>query len=72
MTEEFKAIREANRETLLAQEQVDALKNLVQRAAEAIIWMSGSPDFAPEGRAGETFARDTRPLIDELCAALKR
>lgn len=39
---------------------------LLERAEAAIIWMSGSRDFGPHGEAGVAFARDVRPLIDEL------
>jgi hypothetical protein len=63
-------LSEANA-TLIA--QAPALYEALDKALEALIWCSGSDDFAPEGKAAvgwETFARPiVNQAIDVLAAA---
>ena len=36
-----------------------------ERAIEALIWASGSDDFAPNGKAREGWLKIAQPIIDE-------
>lgn len=40
-----------------------ALRAQVNALRDAVVWMSGSPDFGPDGQAGEAFRRDVLPLL---------
>lgn len=48
-----------------AQRERDELR---ERMAEALIWCSGSEDFAPEGKARAGWLKLCKPLLDELLA----
>lgn len=45
---------------------------LIERAADAIVWCSGSDDFAPEGKAREGWKRVVRPVLADLLASAER
>lgn len=45
---------------------------LVDRMAEALIWCSGSEDFAPGGKARVGWLKLCKPLLDDLLALAGR
>jgi hypothetical protein len=49
-------------------ELLDALDN----ACDVAVWMSGSDDFAPEGKAGRYWAEDARPRLFAALDACRR
>lgn len=55
---------------LKLKDENDMLRDLCKRAFEAIMWMSGSPSFTPEGEAHEGWLK-TRPMLDELDKVIK-
>ncbi len=47
------------------------VNDLLDRAREALIWTTGSGDFAPGGKARKGFKKTVKPMIDEIGDYLK-
>lgn len=58
------AMEQSCRQFAKMQTELDQLRRLVRELADGLIWMSGSSDFAPEGKAHKGFVDTIRPLLD--------
>ncbi len=47
------------------------VKDLLERAREALIWTTGSFDFSPEGKARKGYEKVVQPMIGEINDFLK-
>jgi len=56
----------SNNWEIIEQEFDAALRAERLRYVKALIWMSGSDDFSPSGKAYEGFVKIVRPLLDEV------
>ena len=52
--------------------EIERLREGLQDALDVAYWMSGSPDFSPEGMAYAGWASVARPKLDKARQALER